>query len=100
MRTIFFGLVRTPHAERDQEAIDAAIERRARRSGRGSIASSPIGRSSPASRLTVGDIPVGVLYHRYHALGVARAAQANLESWYERLQARAPFRKHVMIPLA
>jgi glutathione S-transferase len=50
--------------------------------------------------LTMGDIPVGTLCYRYHALGVERAALANLDAWYERLQSRAAFRTHVMIPLA
>jgi glutathione S-transferase len=47
----------------------------------------------------MGDIPVGVLCHRYHALGVDRAPLANLDAWYERLKERAAFREHVMIPL-
>ena len=48
----------------------------------------------------MGDIPVGVMCHRYHALGVERAALGNLEAWYETLKSRDAFRKHVMIPLA
>jgi glutathione S-transferase len=49
--------------------------------------------------LTMGDIPVGVMCYRYHALGVARPPLAHLGAWYERLQAREAFRRHVMIPL-
>jgi glutathione S-transferase len=48
----------------------------------------------------MGDIPVGTLCHRYHALGVERARLGNLEAWYERLQARDAFREHVMLPLS
>ena len=46
--------------------------------------------------LTMGDIPVGTLCYRYHALGVERAPLANLEAWYERLESRGAFRRHVM----
>ena len=49
--------------------------------------------------LTMGDIPVGTLCHRYYALGVERAPSRTLEAWYERLQRASAFRKHVMIPL-
>ena len=50
--------------------------------------------------LTMGDLPVGVMCYRYHALGVDRAPLPNLQAWYERLQARPAFREHVMLPLA
>jgi glutathione S-transferase len=48
----------------------------------------------------MGDIPVGTICYRYHALGMERAPLPNLEAWYERLTSRAPFREHVMLPLS
>jgi glutathione S-transferase len=99
MRTVFWGLVRTPPEERDHRRIAAAVEdlkeiwsRLDRHlSGRPFVA---------GDGLTMGDIPVGVLCHRYHALGVERAPLDNLEAWYERLKSRDAFRSHVMLPLA
>ena len=99
MSTIFWGLVRTPPEERDDRKIDAAVEnlkeiwsRLDRHLG---------GRAFVAGdSLTMGDIPVGTLCYRYHALGVERAALGNLDAWYERLTSRDAFPRHVMIPLA
>jgi glutathione S-transferase len=51
-------------------------------------------------RLTMGDIPVGVLCYRHHALGIARAPLGNLEAWYGRLTSREAFCRHVMLPLS
>jgi glutathione S-transferase len=47
----------------------------------------------------MGDIPVGAACYRYHELPIERPRLANLAAWYERLQQRAPYREHVMIPL-
>jgi len=97
MRTIFWGLVRTPAEQRDQRAIDAAVESLkdiwARLDGhlRGR-------RFVAGDSFTMGDIPVGTLCWRYHALGVDRPALPNLEAWYERLTSRPAYRTHVMEP--
>jgi glutathione S-transferase len=99
MRTVFWGLVRTPAEQRDRRKIDTAVEdlkeiwaRLDRHlSGRRWVAD---------ERFTMGDIPVGAMCHRYHALGVPRAALPHLAVWYERLTTRDAFREHVMIPLA
>jgi glutathione S-transferase len=98
MRTIFWGLVRTAPEKRDQRSIDAAVSSLkeiwarldAHLDGRPFVA---------GDHLTMGDIPVGTLWHRYHALGVERAPLPHLEAWYQRLLARDAFRRHVMVPL-
>ncbi len=99
MRTVFWGLVRTPAEERDHRKIDVAVENLKEIWSRldGHLSSQ---RFVAGDSLTMGDIPVGVMCHRYHALGVERAALGNLEAWYETLKSRDAFRKHVMIPLA
>ena len=51
-------------------------------------------------RFTMGDIPVGAACYRYHALPLERPRLPSLAAWYGRLQERAPFREHVMIPLS
>jgi glutathione S-transferase len=48
---------------------------------------------------TMGDIPVGAACYRYYQLAIERPELAAIEAWYARLQQRAPFRSHVMIPL-
>ena len=99
MTTVFWGLVRTPVEERDHRKIDAAVESLKATWSRldGHLSSR---RFVAGDSLTMGDIPVGVMCYRYHALGVERAALGNLEAWYETLQSRDAFRKHVMIPLS
>lgn len=99
MRTVFWGLVRTPPEQRDQPGIDAAVEslkmiwaRLDRHlKGRAFVA---------GDTLTMGDIPVGAMCHRYHALPISHAPLENLGAWYERLRERVAFRVHVMIPLS
>jgi glutathione S-transferase len=99
MRTLFWGLVRTEPAKRDRAAIDAAAEklqsiweRLDRHLGDRSFIVD--------DRFTMGDIPVGAMYHRYRALDVGRGTDDNLAAWYERLTQRAPYRAHVMLPLS
>ena len=53
-----------------------------------------------ADELTMGDIAVGAACYRYHALDIERPALPHIAAWYARLQERAPFRTHVMIPLS
>lgn len=99
MRTLFWGLVRTAPEKRDLSAIDAAAESLMRIWARldehlehGSFV--------VGDRLTMGDIPVGAMYHRYRALGIERGASRSLTSWYERLKERPAYRAHVMLPLS
>ena len=99
MRTVFFGLVRTSPEKRDRPAIDAAVNSLkdiwsrldAQLKDRTFVA---------GDCLTMGDIPVGTMCYRYHALGIERAPLPHLEAWYDKLQARDAFRRHVMIPLS
>ena len=101
---VFIGLVRTPEEKRDM----ARIERGARAMGESwRILDAHLeGRAFVAAEtLTMGDIAVGAACSRYPALdieglGVERPALPNIAAWYARLQAREPFRTHVMIPLS
>jgi glutathione S-transferase len=98
MHTLYWGIARTPAPERDQPKIDAAIHNIKAIWGR--LDAHLKGRDFiVGDTLTMGDIPVGTLCYRYHALGVERAPLDNLERWYARLQERDAFRRHVMIPL-
>jgi glutathione S-transferase len=99
LRPAFIGLVRTPREGRDQAAITAAISKTAENlaildahlAGRDYVA-------GPA--FTMADIPLGVTAYRWFGLDIERPPVPSLETWYERLCARAPYRANVMLPLS
>ena len=99
MTPVFWGLIRTPEAERDHALIAAATERLGAAFAvlDAHLADRPF---VAGDALTMGDIPVGCACYRYYQLPIARPSLAHLEAWYGRLQERAPFRTHVMIPLS
>ncbi len=98
MLPVFWGLVRTPEAERDYDKINAGIERGyelwgildRHLEGRPYV----VGDS-----FTMGDVPIGPQAHRWFNLVDERPAMPNLEAWYQRLTERPAFRKNVMIPI-
>lgn len=99
MTTVFWGLVRTEPHRRDRAAIDAAVENLESLWAR--LDQNLGDRSFVAGdAFTMGDIPVGAMWHRFHALGVGRATAANISAWYQRLQTRPAYRAHVMLPLS
>ena len=95
--TVFFGLIRTPLEQRNQQAIDQAIP--AAGEILGIVEHHLKGRKYlVGDRLTMGDIPLGSCIYRYFNLEITRPALPNLEAWYQRLGEREPYRKNVMIP--
>ena len=98
MTVVFRGLIRTPEAERDMAAIEAAkgemkrlwaiVERRL--AGRDYLAS---------ERLTIADLVVGPYAYRWFGLFGDDRAMSNIGAWYERLVLQQGFRQHVMQPL-
>ena len=48
--------------------------------------------------LSLADIPIGTNLYRYFNLEIERPEIPRVEAWYERLQERPGFRKHVMVP--
>jgi glutathione S-transferase len=98
MTTVFWGLVRTPEAERDHAAIEAAAGRLGGLWRR--LDNHLAGRRYVAGdHFTMGDIPVGATCYRYHQLAIERPKLAAIEAWYGRLQEREPYRTHVMLPV-
>lgn len=49
-------------------------------------------------QFTYGDIPLGVLIHKYFVLDIERPSLPGIEAWYERLSIREPFQEHAMQP--
>ena len=98
MLPVFWGLVRTPEAERDHDRINAGIER-------GYEVWGMLDRHLEGCAfvagddLTMGDIPIGPQAHRWFNLVDERPSMPNLEAWYERLTERPAFQKNVMIPI-
>ncbi len=99
MFVVFWGLIRTPKADRDMAAIEASAANLGGlwRRLEGHLADREF---VAGGGFTLGDIPVGAAYHRYHALDIVRPELPATAAWYDRLVARAPFREHVMIPLS
>ena len=92
---VFWAMVRTPKAERDRTAVEAAVGRLGKQYA---ILDRHLATRDFVSGggFTAGDIPVGALCYRYYSIDIARPALPNVEAWYERLQERAAFRDIIM----
>ncbi|HVL58830.1 MAG TPA: glutathione S-transferase family protein [Burkholderiaceae bacterium] len=100
----FHGLVRTPADERDPQAILGSAEK--------TCAAMQILDQQLATRpyvagdhLTLADIPLGIHAYRWLHLpwkdvGYERPQMRYLETWYERLTQRAPYRMWVTVPIS
>jgi glutathione S-transferase len=98
MRTCFWGLIRTPPEKRDMGAVKKSAEVLGILFGR--LDSWLEGRAFVAGNsFSMGDIPVGCFAYRWYALDIERPKLANVEGWFGRLNARAPFKKYVALPL-
>ncbi len=99
MMPAFWGLVRTPPEERDEEKIEAS---RMQAEAAWDILESEMDGKDyvVGGSFTIADIPLGASINRWHALGVERNPRPNVDAWYERLKERPAFRKNVVeIPL-
>lgn len=98
MTTLFWGLVRTPEAERDMAAINDAAK--TAETFYAMLDKWLDGREFVlGDHLTIGDIPAGAMCYRFMNLAKDRASLPNLEAWYERLSSRQAYRDHVMLPI-
>jgi glutathione S-transferase len=93
---VFWGMYRTPEAQRDWPRIRDALACCARNFGlldRALTERPFLGGDS----LGLADIPAGSLLFRYFSLDIERPGLPNVEGWYARLKERAAFREHVMV---
>jgi glutathione S-transferase len=96
---VFWGLIRTPPEKRDGKAIEEGT--RKLNAAFELLEQSLEGRDYVAgAALTIGDIPVGVYVYRWSALPIVRPMLPKVQAYYQRLQQRAPFKNHVMLPLS
>lgn len=95
---VFWGLIRTAPEKRNMASIEAEAEKVGQAFQ--VLEQSLEGRDHVAGKsFTMGDIPLGTFVHRWYALAVKRPKLPRVEAYYERLQQRAPYKKHVMLPL-
>ena len=96
---VFWGLIRTPPEKRDLKAIDEGAKKLA--DAFQVLEQSLEGRDHVAGKsFTMGDIPLGTFVYRWYALEVKRPRLAKVEAYYQRLQQRPAYKKHVMLPLS
>lgn len=98
MHPVFWGLIRTPEAERNMAQIEAA----AKQTGEAfKLLDRHLANRDfvTGGGFAMGDIPVGAACYRYHELPIERPDVPNVAAWYARLQDREAFRQHVMIPV-
>ena len=96
---VFWGLVRTPLEQRDATAIEAG---KAKTIDAMAILNSQLVRTAfvAGDAFSYGDIPIGVIAHRFIALAPDHPPVTGVERWYAELCKRPAFRAHVTeIPL-
>ena len=96
---VFWGLIRTPPEKRNMATIEANAEKVAQAFQ--VLDQSLAGRDYVCGKsFTMGDIPLGTFVYRWYALAVKRPTLSKVEAYYQRLQQRPAFKKHVMLPLS
>lgn len=94
--TMFLGLIRTPAADRNVAAIEAAAKRAGERLA--ILDAQLAGRTYIlGDQPTAADIGCGSLMYRYFTLDIPRPRLGNVEAWYQRLTERKAYQDHVMI---
>jgi glutathione S-transferase len=94
---VFWGYFRTPDRARNWPVIHDSIARCSQHfrlldevlSGRKFLG---------GSEFSLADIPAGASLYRYFELDIERPSIPMVEKWYRRLQKRAPYREHVVLP--
>lgn len=95
---VFWGLIRTPPEKRNMAAIETDAEKVAQAFQ--VLEQSLEGRDYVCGKsFTMGDIPLGTFAYRWYALAVKRPTLSRVEAYYQRLQQRPAYKKHVMLPL-
>lgn len=94
---IFLNKIRLPADKADAAQIEAGIANCARLFGH--LDEQLADRQFVAGdAFTLGDIPLGVMSHRYLTLDIERPQIPHVVDWYRRLSERPAYQNHVMIP--
>jgi glutathione S-transferase len=97
-RDVFWGTVRTPPEQRNQEVIAAAIKRCGELLAipDAALASQPY---LSGATFGMGDIPLGSAIYAWFEMPIERPSLPNLQAWYERLKERPAYQTAVMTAL-
>lgn len=99
LQPAFLGLVRTPPAQRNADTIEAARKQAAELFAL--LDAHLAGKTYViGDAFSMGDIPLGVTAQRWYGLDIARPPLPALGRWYQRLQERPAFMRHVNLPLS
>ncbi len=96
---MFWGLVRTPEADRDLAAIKTSQDKT---TACMQIMDAQLAKTQylAGDSFSYGDIPVGIMAYRYMKLAANRPATPHLDRWYGLISTRKPFIDHVgSVPL-
>ncbi|MCC4613378.1 glutathione S-transferase [Xanthomonas campestris pv. esculenti] len=97
-RDLFWGVVRTPEAERDATRIAAALAQSGELLARAdaALAQQPY---LSGEHFAMGDIPLGSFIYAWFEMPIERPALRHLQAWYQRLRARPAYQRGVMTAL-
>lgn len=97
-RDLFWGVVRTAPADRDETRIAAAL---VRCGDLLAVADAALAQQPWLSgeQFAMGDIPLGAFAYAWFEMPIQRPELPHLADWYARLQQRPAYRKGVMTPL-
>ena len=97
-RDLFWGVVRTAPADREETRIVAAL---VRCGDVLTVADAALAQQPWLSgeRFAMGDIPLGAFAYAWFEMPIQRPELPHLADWYARLQQRPAYRKGVMTPL-
>ncbi len=96
---LFWGLIRTPPEKRNHAEIAESKERTTKAM---SILDAQLAKTRyvAGDEFSYGDIPVGIITHRFVNLAPDRPKMENLDRWYAAISSRQAFKTHVgAIPL-
>jgi|SRR5579863_1428338 len=99
MSTVFWQLVRTEPAKRDQPAIQAGIKAL---QGLWPFVDEHLGKHAfiAGDSFSMADIPIGCMAYRWYAFdGVERPSLKHLEAWWTKLKVRPGYQKHLFLPM-
>ena len=99
IRPVFWGLVRTPEDERNVDEIAAGQTQTASAM---TILDHHLSQNTfvAGSRMSFGDIPVGIMAYRWFQLDIERIELPHLARWYQSLADRKAYRDRAMIGLS
>ncbi|WP_184422953.1 glutathione S-transferase family protein [Xanthomonas euvesicatoria] len=97
-RDLFWGVLRTPEAERDHARIAAALTHSGELLARAdaALAQQPY---LSGEQFAMGDIPLGSFIYAWFEMPIERPELPHLQAWYTRLRARPAYRRAVMTAL-